>query len=466
MKIGLINPNKYIKESSVHLGLGYIAAYALKYKNHLDFRVLDTGVAKDKEIKNYLDTKFDLIGITASSQVFLEAVELASLIKEKFPKTPVCIGGPHASIIKQDILVNYPFDFAVKGEGEKTFLELIDYVENNKSLNGIKGLIYKNNGEIRENLSRELLNNISEIPFPAYYLFPMEKYPNHRIITSRGCPYDCVFCNSKTIWTRKWRKRTAEDIVSEIEFLITNYRRKTFALNDDCFNIDLERIHTICSLLIEKKLNIIWGGSIRIDCLDPETAQMMKKAGCYNLNIGIESGNEQVMSNIKKKLNRKQIMDGVNILRNAGIDVIGQFMIGNPGDTIESIKESIQFAQNLNLTGAEFYAALPYPETELYNYAKKNGRFLTDKDCTQYFDVEPRIIFETPEFSYDERLKAMELVSDAGFFTLESKDRKNILFSAGKFTAQKIQTALGPTLGNKVFVLLRKIYRFFNNFIR
>ncbi len=465
MKIGLINPNKEIKESAVHLGLAYIASYTLKYNENVEFKILDTRVNNSKEITNFLNTKFSLIGITASSQVFSEAVDLADIIKNNFPLTSICIGGPHASIIKKEILKNYPFDFAVIGEGEKTFLELIRYLNNEISLYEIKGLIFKNrNGEIVENDTRELIKNLDEIPFPKYELFPMNKYPNHRIITSRGCPFNCVFCNSKTIWTNKWRKRTAENIINEIIFLISKFKRKTFSFNDDCFNIDLKRINKFCDSIMEKKLNIIWGASIRIDYIKKEIAAKMKKSGCYNVNIGIESGNNEVLKNINKNLSKEQISEGVKIIRNEGIDVMGQFMIGNPGDNIYTIKESIDFAKNIGLTGAEFYLALPYPQTKLWDFVNEQGNFLTDKDFTRYFEVEPRIIFETPEFSFSDRLKAIEMAKTAGFYNVQNKDKKSWILSLGKAIAQKIQSIASPSLGNKIYVYLRKIYRLVNLF--
>ena len=440
MRIGLINPNREIKEPAVHLGLGYIASYASQVYPNLTFELLDTRVAKIHEVKKFIDIQFDFIGITATSQTFLEALELTKTIRARWPKTPIVIGGAHCSTVKGEVLQDFPFDYAVYGEGEITFSELIGYFKGEKVLSEINGLMYRNeDGSVVVNPERELIGDLDSIPFPMYSLYKMSLYPQHRMITTRGCPHKCVFCNSHSIWTNRWRKRSAENIISEIEYLSTNYSMKSFVFNDDSFNIDLDRVEKICDYLIEKRTGIIWTTSVRVDRISEPVAQKMQLAGCYNVSIGVESANNEVLKLMSKSNTREKIYEGIQIFRRAGIDVMGQFMIGNPGDTLSTIEESIEYAKTSNLNGVEFYTALPYKDTQLWEYATTHGRMLTDKPVWEYHTINPRIVFDTPEFPYEDRLRAVELVTQNGFYHALSTDKRNLLLDMGKQAAKLAQ---------------------------
>ena len=464
MKIGLINPNKVIKYPGIHIGLGYLASYAMKQDNTLHFQLLDTRIDSAKEQENFLNTKFDLLGITATSQVFDEALEISTKYNSNFPDVPICIGGAHVSTVKSDVLKHKPFDFAISGEGEETFYELIKYVKGKFDVNLITGLFYRNQlSEIVANPARAVIQNIDEIPFPAFELFKMNKYPQHRLTTSRGCPFNCVFCNSRSIWTNKWRKRSAQNIIDEITFLINKYGNKPFVFNDDSFNIDLKRVHEFCDKLIATKLNPIWSTSIRVDRIDEEIAKKMKASGCYCVSIGIESANNDVLKLMSKHITKEKIYDGIQLLRKTGIDVTGQFMIGNPGDTLQTIKESIDFANNSNLSGVEFYTALPYPDSDLYTFVMEHGKMLTDVDCSQYHKINPRVVYETPEFPYDDKIKAINLAIEAGYYHALLTDKKNWLFDFTKDFTKLVLKITGPKLGNNIYLFLRKIYNSFKN---
>jgi len=404
MNIGLINPNKGLKHAAVHIGIGYVASYARENHNDLNIKFIDTRIAKETEIDAFLNTKYDIIGITSSSQVFLEAVEIGIKIK-KITNTPICIGGSHASTVKEDCLQGFPFDYAIYGEGEISFSELIGHLKNKVDISTINGLIYKNtSGSIIKNPPREIIKEIDSIPFPAYDLFNMSGYPQHRITTSRGCPFNCVFCNSHSIWTNKWRKHSTKYLIEEIKILISKYKRKTIVFNDDSFNIDAKRVMNFCNELIIQKLNIIWSTSVRVDLITPEIAKKIKQSGCYNVSIGIESANNEVLKKINKKTTIERISDGINILRDAGIDVMGQFMIGNPGDNLDTVKESI-------------------------------------------------------EFTYNERLKAIELAKENGFYNALSKDKKVWMLDIGKNIAKNLQRILTGKFGNQIYLWLRILYR-------
>ncbi len=460
MKIGLINPNKELKHPAVHLGLGYLASYVYQNHNNISFELIDTRVAKSKETHQFLNTSFDLIGITASSQVFLEAVDLANQFKSKYPETPICLGGSHISTVKEEALINFPFDYGVYGEGEVTFSELIDHLQGEKELKDITGIIYKDQeGNIIVNSPRQLISEIDSIPFPSYNLFKMNRYPQHRLTTSRGCPFNCVFCNSHSLWTNKWRKRSPQNILDEIKLLNKNFKRKSIVFNDDSFNIEAKRVIELCNLIIDEKMDILWSTSIRVDLITDEIAQKMKESGCYNVSIGIESANNEVLKMMNKHNTKEKIYAGIQILRNANIDVMGQFMIGNPGDKLETIKESIEFAKTSNLTGAEFYTALPYKDSLLYDFVKSEGKMLTNQESYHFHNINPRIVFETPDFIYEQRLKAVELAIENGFYNALSKDKKSFILDLGRNIAKLFQKIFKGKLGNYIYLKLRNIYR-------
>lgn len=459
MKIGLVNPNKNLKHPAVHLGLGYLASFAQHHEKGLEFSLLDTRVATTKEIDEFIHTDFELVAITASAQVFLEAADFAQLLKEKHPNLKICLGGSHPSTVKEEAIIGFPFDFAARGEGEITFLELIRYIKGTRSNLDIEGLIYKNKeGKIICNPPRAIIADIDSIPFPAYNLFKMNRYPQHRMTTTRGCPFSCVFCNSHSIWTSQWRKRSPQNLIDEMSLLINKYGYKNIIFNDDSFNIDLKRVDEFCDKLIATKMDVLWTTSVRADRITAETAAKMKKAGCYNVSIGVESANDEMLKRMKKNTTKAKIYQGIQTFRQAGIDVMGQFMIGNPGDSLEKVKESIEFAKTSNLTGVEFYTALPYPDSDLFYYVQEQGKMLTDAPCHQYHTFNPRIIFETPEFPYEDRKKAIELAMENGYYNALSTDSKSFVLDFGKKVANSLQIIFGERNGNKAYLVLRKLY--------
>lgn len=457
MKIGLIWPNKDRKDKTVHLGLGYIASYARESHPDLEIKLLDTRVSSAKESEIFFNTDFDLIGITVLSPVYHEVIEIFNIIRKHKPDIPICLGGAYVTTIMEEIFLDTPSDFAVYGEGEITFSELIWYLKGERKIEEITGLIYKRAGNsIITNAPREQIKNLDELPIPAYDLFPMKKYPIHRVTTSRGCSFKCVFCNSASIWQWKWRERSPANIIQEIEFLLRNYKRKTFSFSDNSFNIDLERVKEFCNLLLERKIKILWTAEVRLDLINQSIADLMKKAGCYNVGTGIESANYQILKNIRKKISLKDVENGIAIFKAAGIEVAGQFVIGSPGDTLDTISESIEFAKQTQLDFVMFYSILPFKGTEQWEYVQKEG-VLYDSRIHNFHTIKPRIVFETPEFSYEERLKAINMARSAGFYV--ENNNKNIIYDFGRYVTTQIQSNLPDNLSDIMYLFFKKIYR-------
>lgn len=423
MKIGLIQPSRN-SGIGIPVGLGYIASYLKQYQNDIYCSLLDTGISSHKEIHRFLNNKADVIGISSTYRTFNEPRYLAKEIKQQSSNTFIVIGGPHVSIMYDKVLEESSFDFAVYGEGEVTFNELVNTLKagivTGETLRAIDGLIFRDGNKTVINRRRELIPELDSIPYPAYDLFKIDRYYLYPIITGRGCPFNCVFCASGEIWGRNWRKRSIDNVISEVKSILANYPKKVIVFSDDSFNVDLKRVHAFCEKIIEERLNIIWySGGFRIDRVDLETAKAMARAGCVSVSIGVESANPGVLKNIKKGFNIEDVSKNIKVLREGGIRVYGQFMIGNPGDTLETIKESIRFAKNSGLSRINFYTAQPFPTTKLWDFVMEHGRFLVEPDVTGYDEVKPGLIFETDDFPKIDRLEAVELARKAGYLSDE-----------------------------------------------
>jgi len=437
--------------------MAYLAAYAREQHPDLEFQVLDTRVATKKETNKFFSTSFDLIGITVFSPVYYEVINIFNRIKKTNPEVPVCLGGPYVTTIREEIFKDTPAEFAIFGEGELTFSELIFHLKGERKLTDINGLMYKNgNNDISVNPPREKIEDLNSLPMPAYDIFPMDRYPLHRMVSSRGCPYSCAWCNSSSVWDQTHRTINPEKMVTEIEFLVKNYGKKIFVFGDNSFNVDLKRVEEFCDLLLKKNINILWSVSLRADIMTPELAHKMKKAGCYNVSIGIESANNEILKKIGKGTTIEEISDGIGMLKDAGIEIMSQYVIGSPDETLDTVKDSIAFAKQSGCDYTNFYMVLPYKGTQQWDYIAKNGT-LYYKNIHHFHSIEPRIVFETPEFSHQDRLEALRLVKKEGFYS--NKDKKNWMFDIAKDTSRRIQHFLPESVGEKVYLLLKSIYR-------
>ncbi len=444
MKIGLVYPGKRSIDKQMPLGLGYLASFLLSKNAGIEIRVLDTGIANKRETASFFADKYDIVGISVTTRAFTEAVEIAKTLKQISPGLPVVFGGPHVSIMMQQVMEEPLIDFGVYGEGELTFNELVKLFREDsnrpsaESFAKIKGLIYRNNGGVAVPPPRELIQDLDSLPFPAFHLFPIERYPGkHQMITSRGCPFSCVFCASSQIWKRKWRARSPENIVAEVEYLIKTFRPRPIDFHDDNFNVSRKRLNAICDLFIGRNLRIPWSlWGFRAEVVDADIARKMRRAGCTNVAIGVESANNEMLVRMGKNVTIEQINTCIDFLHSAGIDVIGQFMIGNPDETLETVRESIKFIKESKLSKANWGCAVPFPSTGLWDYVQECGHFLVEPDCTRFEEIEPRLIFETPDFSKEDRLAALRLVRDAGM--LPSGSEFKSLFRKLKKAASRI----------------------------
>lgn len=405
MKILLISPSFNVHTIAPPLGLGYIASILLE--NGYKVKILDPSKKKlsiDDLIDIILALKPDLVGLSILTSRYNLSKELIAKIKEKLPQTKIVIGGVHVSALPEASVKDLKADYGVIGEGEYTLLELLDCLREKNTVKNILGLAYQHNGTIKINPKRPHIADLNSIPFPAWELmkpkdyppmphqFFFKKYPTAPIMTTRGCPHTCKFCAAESIWGRKYRMRTAKNIVDEIELLITKYGVKEIHIEDDNFTLIKKHAMDVCNEIIKRKLNIVWKcpNGVRADTLDNELLEKMKESGCYQLAFGIESGNQEILNNLNKKLDLKKIPKLVKAVKAAGIEIHGFFILGLPGETYETAMETIRYSKSIGLDVAN-YATLAYlPGSAIFNdWIKQRKNDSIDWSNINYYTPQP-----------------------------------------------------------------------------
>ncbi len=377
MRIAFIGPKwNQLVNSYPSLGLGYLAAVA-EQEGH-ECAIFDFGlrphVPIEEEVKAVIDFKPDLVAFTSMTTSFYSVERAAELLKEALG-VPIIIGGPHATTLPDLTLQNPNIDFLIYGEGEIAWREFLRaFAAGDTRWRLIQGLWYRDeDGHVVEGGKSPLVPNLDALPFPARHLFDLEAYPLYApngermitILSSRGCPYNCSFC-FKGIVGRTYRQRSPENIVAEIRHVMENYHTRNFYFIDDLFTINVKRLDKILDTIIESGLDIRFRCLARVDRVTPELLRKMYKAGCRQIHYGIESGNPEVLRRTAKHIDLDQVRQAVQWTEEAGIASKGYFILGLPGDTEETIQETIEFAASLPLTEAMFSIATPFPGTKLW----------------------------------------------------------------------------------------------------
>lgn len=373
------------------LGIGYLAAISRdrNFKTHiLDCEALNLN--PEKAAKEILKYSPKYVGITSTTMAIYNAASLAKMVKDNNKDITILIGGPHLSAVPYETMNLFPqFDIGVIGEGELTVQELLDCLDSKTNLTTIQGIIWRKNGDIVINSPRPFIEDLDIIPFPSWDLFPdLIRYywpsvfgfinlPVAHIVTSRGCIGKCSFCD-RAVYGNKVRFHSAEYIVCQIEYLKSTYGIKEIVIYDDEFVFNRQRVIEFCQLLKKKGLNITWSANARADLIDPELLQIMKDAGCWSLNYGIESGSQEILDFMQKGESLGQISRAIKWTRMAKIKSKGYFMIGTLTETKESILDTEHFILNSELDIVTINHFTPFPNTLDYNRADRYGKFQKD----------------------------------------------------------------------------------------
>ena len=409
------------------LGIGYIAA--VLEQNHFDVRIIDCrvlNISLDKLLNILKKTKPDVIGITATVLEIQKSIKFARILKKELPDSLLVLGGPHLTSAPLKTMQQSVFDIGIIAEGEYPMLEIVQMLAKSKTgkfdasqLKKIKGILYNNKGKIELTSPRPYIQDLDSVPFPARHLYPpLSRYspvpasyiklPLGHIMTSRGCPYQCIFCDRK-IFGNKFRARSPKNVVDELEELIKVHKAKEIKFFDDTFTLDKKRVYEILAEMKQRKLKFPWSCLTRVDCVDYHLLKALKDAGCWQVAFGLESGDQRMLNVMKKGVTVEQNKNAVIWAKKAGLNVRAYFVLGMPGETPISLRRTIEFAKSLPIDIVTFYTVTLYPGNELYEIVKKQGKILHE-DFSQYnplIDVNKSRLAYLPEAFTEEQLKRM-----------------------------------------------------------
>ncbi len=400
MKILFLRPNSGILVAPPPIGLMYLAGYLRQYrpgKDEMHFLDGRSDLTPESGVIETLERiRPDLVGITSFTMEGPTAHRYAELAKKHAPDCSVVIGGPYGTSDAATALEDPHVDFTAQGEGERTLFNLLEYLDKGAdSLDGSpkrlpKGLAFRRNGDIVTGAFPELIENLDEIPYPAWDLIDLEKYfvagkvrratnpikakkRGISLFSTRGCPYRCTYCHN--IFGKKLRKRSVENVLGEIRWLVERFQVEDIEFLDDVFNLDRDRAKAICDGIIRAgwHLHLAFPNGLRADQMDKELVDKMRQAGTYRINYAVESGSPRIQKMIKKNLNLERARQIIDYTAGQGISTGGFFMIGFRDETEEEAWRTINFALKSKLHTASFFILTPFPNTAMYEEALAAG---------------------------------------------------------------------------------------------
>jgi anaerobic magnesium-protoporphyrin IX monomethyl ester cyclase len=382
MKLLLIAANSRA-QAEPSLGISYLASYLRQY-SHLDLEIKLLNYMPE-DISRLIRYSPDLIGLSVLTKQYSNAILFARKLKQSLD-VPIIIGGHHISIIPSSL--DPAFDAAVIGEGEATFLELVEYISthrlNKTGMNNIKGLLYFDNSTPVTTAKRPLIHPLDKIPAPARDLYNMEFILNDKknvfglsfgrgthMFTSRGCPFKCVFCSATSFWQRI-RYNSPEYVIGEINELVSTYKVRLIHIYDDLFIAHKQRLRKIVDMIEGENINehVEFGMFGRADIFDAETASLLKRMNTIFVEFGIETGTQRILDFLKGgRVKIAQIEKSVSLCREVGIKTGGTFIIGTPSETEQEMLATLRFIKKLRLDKFSFFTLNPFPGTPLWDYA-------------------------------------------------------------------------------------------------
>lgn len=402
MKVALIRPpevNPYWKAKRPSLGISYIASYLKAHS--IEAKIFDANYSawtETQTVEFIADYRPDIAGISSMTHEIASSHTIAGLIKKRLDGVPTVIGGCHITALPQETLVEFPnFTYGIYGEGEATMLSLIQCLAQQNpqaGLTQINGLVYRDADNVlinqpRERLSSEELTQLSYPDFDQYYHSNKalaDKGDYYVMISSRGCPYQCIFCMQ--VLGRQVRRRSAESVVEEMEYAIDRYGAHTIYFFDEIFLFNDRLTYDTLELIKKRDLpkRLRWRALTRVNLVDEKLIKNVKEAGCFALEIGIEAGSNEVLKRINKQITTEQTENAVGIIKKAGIAVDANYIFGHPHETVESIKDTIKLATKLNTDTIAIGIMTPYPGTKIYEMAQRGegGYRLLTKDWSKY----------------------------------------------------------------------------------
>jgi anaerobic magnesium-protoporphyrin IX monomethyl ester cyclase len=410
LKVTLINPpyppNVHSHPPFIPLGLAYLGAIT-EQEGH-EVNIIDCQAEKltYETFRDRVSKETpDIIGVTATTLLYKSAMKLIDIAKEAHPNAITMLGGSHGTFWDENALNEYPtLDIVVRREGEITFKELLNSFQKNISLTNVLGITFRQkDGKIVRTPDRPFIEDLDKLPFPAHHLLPLDDLKRmgkvlFPLITSRGCVFWCDFCSTVRMFGRGYRWRSPKNVVDEMQLVHDKYGVEQVTFYDDAFSVDRNRVLKICEELHARKLDMTWDCGTRVDMVDRDLLKTMRDAGCIAVWLGVESGSEAILGAMNKKIKLDQTRLAYKTAHDVGLMTIANVVLGFPGETEQTAKETIRFVKELNPDDVGFYVATPYPGTPMYDQVIKNG-WLRVTDFDKYDTAGPT--FETPWLSME-----------------------------------------------------------------
>ena len=413
VKVALVNPppplGAFVHYQSPLIGIAYIAA--VLEKSGCEVTVVDCPPLKItyEDLKRKIAfLKPDIVGITSVTVTFSSAVQTARVIKEYHPQALIVVGGPHVTVLDEQTLKENPeIDVVVRGEGEQTMLELADMVfsHNLKNLQQVDGITFRKNGNIVRTRDRDFIQNLDGLPHPAYGHFPLNRYKLFGklilpIITSRGCAFNCTFCLAPRMAGKGFRPRSSKNVVDELEWLRDKHKPDAFTFHDETFTFDKKRVLEICEEIKNRNINVPWDCSTRADQISTNVLAKMRNANCQLVSFGVESGSQKILNAMKKGTTVEQNERAIKMAKEVGLSVTISVIIGYPGETKDTLQQTLDFIRRTEPDDVHMSLATPYPGIELYNLVKDLGL----KMCEEWSRCDMQMqVFENPSLSVNFR---------------------------------------------------------------
>jgi anaerobic magnesium-protoporphyrin IX monomethyl ester cyclase len=435
MKILLINPPlmnlvqaetpKFVTQDrgfSPPLGIIWIATCINKFTEHQAF-VLDTQVEElglDAIKEKIKEINPDIVGMAAITFTLLDSLKMAELVKGVNSNIKVVLGGPHATLYPNETIQQGHVDYIIAGEGEKAFPDLVECLGKGEQPASVKGVYFKDKeGNIVGEGKAEVIDDLNELPLPDRTLVPYKKYfsllSKHRplttMMTSRGCPYRCTFCDRPQMGGKSYRQRSAKLVVDEME-QCKNMGINEILFYDDTWTMDRKRAVEICNLIKERNLDIAWDIRTRVDRVDPELVALMKSVGLERINFGVEAGTREGLAIVKKDVSLEKIEKAFKMCKNEGLDTLGYFIVGMPGETKEMMYETIKFAKRMKPSFAHFTVFTPFPQTEVWRDLIAKGD-LRCVDAWKGYAEKPDVAFDPPTCNDLSKAELMQVLDHA-----------------------------------------------------
>jgi anaerobic magnesium-protoporphyrin IX monomethyl ester cyclase len=429
LNVLLIRPKSNYSDVVAGIPIGITLLAAVAEKRGHNVRILDLGLEKNADgcISTALhSSEYDIAGLSCMSFEFLAGIETAELIRRISPCTHIIFGGHHPTNLPEQVMQVHSIDSVCIGEGEDTWTEFLERVSSRGELHGVKGLWFRNGEEIVRNAPRCGYVDVDSVPMPAYHLLDVERYfdidfvrfptANRRaiqIFTSRGCPYQCIYCHK--LFGNKFRGRRPDLVLEEIKYLNSTFGIREFMIEDDIFNMNLGRAKQICDLIVASglKIGLQFGNGVRLDRFDEELMRKLAAAGTHHMAIAIESASNRIQGLIGKKLNLDRTGQVLAWARKYGIETLGFFMLGFPSETVDEIHQTIRFACNSHFDEALFSIATPYAGTELSRLILTGDLYEEGHDSRNEWEGVVRI--KSDEWDYN-RLRRLQRKAYFVFF--------------------------------------------------